>query len=77
MRYEPIKGKRGGFLHVSDEEYEKIKPLLNRYGFLDRFPQEDYPGGYPELVDVFMWMFPESIKVVSTVESKELRTNRK
>ena len=49
-------------LDLTEEEYEKLKPFLNRYGFIDRFPPEKYPEGYPREVSVFDWMFPESIR---------------
>ena len=44
-------------LELSDEEYEKLQPFLNRYGLLDRFPEN-----MPKPVEVWDWMFPESIK---------------
>ena len=45
------------YMEVSEEEYEKLQPFLNRYGLLDRFPTN-----MPKPVEVFDWMFPESIK---------------
>jgi len=45
------------YLEVSEEEYEKLQPFLNRYGLLDRFPKN-----MPKPIEVFDWMFPETIK---------------
>ena len=45
------------YLELSEEEYEDLQPFLNRYGLLDRFPQK-----MPKPVEVFSWMFPESIE---------------
>lgn len=56
------KEPKGYYLDLTDEEYERLKPFLNRYGFLDKFPLEKYPDGYPREVQVFDWMFPESIQ---------------
>ena len=70
MKLEKIEGKDGFFLEVDEKEYKKLEPFLNRYGFLDRFPQSDYPNGYPVAVTVFKWMFPESIKVICKEETK-------
>jgi len=44
------------YLEVSDEEYEKLQPFLNRYGLLDRVPKN-----IPKPIEVFDWMFPELI----------------
>lgn len=62
----------GFFLDLSKEEEERLRPFLNRYGFLDRFPQEDYPNGYPREVTIYDWMFPEHI-LVSTKQSEEAK----
>ena len=70
MKLEKIEGKDGFMLDVTEEEYKKLEPFLNRYGFLDKFPQEDYPDGYPESVSVFQWMFPESIIVFTKVSEE-------
>ena len=45
------------YLEMSEEEYEDMQPFLNRYGLLDRFPQK-----MPKPIEVFDWMFPETIK---------------
>jgi len=47
----------GYYLDLSEEELEKLKPFLNRYGLLDHFPLE-----MPKEIQVYDWMFPESIK---------------
>ena len=58
-----IKNPNGSVsIEATDEEYEKLKPFLNRYGFIDKFPPEKYPDGYPREVTVFDWMFPESVR---------------
>ena len=53
-------------LILSDEEYEELQSFLNRYGLLDRFPQK-----MPKPVEVFDWMFPESIKPNETRSKEE------
>lgn len=44
-------------LILSEKEYEDLQPFLNRCGLLDRFPVK-----MPKPVEVFDWMFPETIK---------------
>ena len=68
----------GYYLDVTEEEHEKLKPFLNRYGFLDKFPQIEYPDGYPRDVSVFDWMFPEKILVISKEQtSQDKHSSRK
>lgn len=67
------KKSKGYLLDLTEEEMENLKPFLNRYGFLDKFPQKDYPLGYPEPVDVLHWMFPEKITVVSKQSEVEAK----
>jgi len=38
MKVEKAKGE-GYYLIVTDEEYEKLRPFLNRYGMLDKNPE--------------------------------------
>jgi len=38
MKVEKAKGE-GYYLIVTDEEYKRIRPLLNRYGMLDKNPE--------------------------------------
>ena len=44
------------YLELSEEEYENLQSFLNRHGLLDRFPKN-----MPKPIEVFAWMFPESI----------------
>ena len=62
-------------LELTEEEYEKIKPFLNRYGFLDKFDPKNYPNGYPRPVTIFDWMFPETIKETKKRNNSEETKN--
>lgn len=58
-------GKDAYYLVLSDEESDKLHPFLNRYGLLDRFPEK-----MPKPIEVFDWMFPESIKEIKMSKEK-------